>query len=59
MGICTSCGYLTDDSIKPPEVHECNAAHIAVGKKSREMAKQELIKDGIIEVDPHGKIKVK
>ena len=59
MGICTRCGYLTDDTTIPPEVHECNAAHVAIGKKSREIAQKELIKDGIIENGPDNKLKIK
>lgn len=62
MGICCRCGYLTDDGDMAkgiqPEVHECNDAHVLIGKKAREEAQAKLIADGVLE-DKAGVISVK
>lgn len=52
MGICTACGYITGKD----EVHECNEAHVLVGKKARETAQAALVSEGKISVGEAGTI---
>ena len=47
MGICTSCGYLSDEN----EAHECSPAHILIGKKARQVAQDALVFDGVLVMD--------
>jgi hypothetical protein len=45
-GICTRCGYLSDDG----EVHDCTDAHVAIGKKAWAMAQDQAVADGEIQM---------
>jgi hypothetical protein len=54
MGICTRCGYLTNDKIK--EVHECSDAYVSVGKEAWKMAQDSAVVKGMIDVDVSGSI---